>query len=163
MTSRRDAHLEKVLEAQSELLDLLEGMDYCLDWRPDPSAWSARQVVYHLLDTPPGGIHMVISGILCGEVKEYEIWADRDNVTPERLVYDLGQIREDIDSFFQAMGYALDMATDEDLDGKSALGHMRSRETDEERTVQELLDRVVEGHWRPHLGQIRELRDALGM
>ena len=163
MTSGKDAYVAKTVEVESELLSILDGMDYCLDWKPEPEAWSVRQVVYHLLDTPPGGIPRVLRGVLSGELTEYEIWADQDNVTPERLVHDLEQIREDVGTYFSDMRDALDAAADEDLDARSALAHFRSRGVDEERTTRELLDRVLDGHWRDHLTQARELRDALGM
>ena len=163
MTTERDAYVAKVQELESELWDILDGMDYCLDWKPEPSAWSARQLVYHLLDTPPGGIPQVLSGILSGELREYEIWADRDNMTPERMGYDLEQLREDLGGYFGAMREALHAASDEDLDARSALAHLRSRDVDAERTARELLDRVLDGHWREHLDQMRGLRDALGM
>ena len=163
MTSRKDDNQGKVSGIRSELLDLLNGMDYCLDWKPDTSAWSVRQVVYHILDTPAAGIHEVVWGMLSGELTEFEIWADRDNMTPERMAYDIEQIREDIDEFFHELREAIESAAEEDFDEKSALAHLRSRGVDEDRTVQELLDRAFEGHWREHLTQINDLRDSLGM
>lgn len=163
MTSRKDDNQTKVSAMRSELLGLLNGMDYCLDWKPEPSAWSARQVVYHILDTPTGGIHEVVWGMLSGEIAEFEIWADRDNATAERMRYDLEQIRKDIEEFFNELGEAVESAVDEDFDEKSALAHLRSRGVSEDRTVQELLDRAFEGHWREHLAQINDLRDSLGM
>ena len=56
MASTLDSRMAAILDTQNRLLRLLEGMDYCLDWKPDPAEWSARQVIYHLLDTPPGGL-----------------------------------------------------------------------------------------------------------
>ena len=163
MVSLRDASLENARAIRSELLQLLEGMDYCLDWKPDPTAWSVRQVVYHILDTPAGGIHQVIWGMLSGEMAEFEIWADLDNMTADRMGYDLEQLREDIDGFFHELSVAIESANEEDFDEKSALAHLRSRGVDEKRTVQELLDRAFEGHWKGHLSQISDLRDSLGM
>lgn len=163
MTSQKEINQSMVTGIRSELLGLVEGLDYCLDWKPDPSDWSVRQVVYHILDTPAGGIHEVVWGILSGELTEFEIWADLDNITAERMAYDLDQIREDIDEFFHELDQAIESATEEDFDEKAALAHLRSRGLDEDRTVQELLDRAFEGHWRGHLTQISELKDALGM
>jgi len=163
LTSQKEINQSMVTGIRSELLGLVEGLDYCLDWKPDPSDWSVRQVVYHILDTPAGGIHEVVWGILSGELTEFEIWADLDNITAERMAYDLDQIREDIDEFFHELDQAIESATEEDFDEKAALAHLRSRGLDEDRTVQELLDRAFEGHWRGHLTQISELKDALGM
>ena len=163
MINRKDGHLENVHGVQGELLGLLDGMDYCLDWKPDPAAWSARQVVYHILDSPPGGIHQVLWGTLSGDLDEFDLWADRDNMTPDRSAHDLDQIREDISEFFQGMEEALEAADEEDFEGKSILAHLKSRGIDEQRTLQMLLERTFDGHWREHLSQIRELRDGLGM
>ena len=163
MTSQKEVNQNKVSGIRSELVGLVDGMDYCLDWKPEPAAWSVRQVVYHILDTPAGGIHEVVWGMLSGELAEFEIFADRDNMTAERMAYDLEQIREDIDEFFSELDQAIESATEADFDQKSALAHLRSRGVDEDRTVQELLDRAFEGHWRGHLTQINELRDSLGM
>ena len=163
MINRKDAHLENVDSVQSELLRLLDGMDYCLDWKPDPSDWSARQVVYHILDTPRGGIHQVLWGTISGDLDDFELWADLDNMTPDRSTYDLEQIREDIIEFFQRMEEALEAADEEDFEKKSILAHLRSRGVDEVRTLQLLLDGIFDGHWKQHLEQIRELREGLGM
>ena len=57
MTTLRDGLLEDAHSIRAELDWLLAGMEYCLDWKPDQGAWSAREVVYHIVDTPEGGIH----------------------------------------------------------------------------------------------------------
>ena len=163
MVSLRDASLENARAIRSELLQLLEGMDYCLDWKPDPFSWCAREVVYHLLDTPPGGIHSILQGTLSGELDEFDLWSDRTNMTPERQSKDMEQVLDDINALFRGVEGALGPATDEDLTGKPVLAHLRSRGRDEPRTVQALLEGVFARHWREHLGQLGELRESLGM
>ncbi|PKB73457.1 MAG: hypothetical protein BZY75_01705 [SAR202 cluster bacterium Io17-Chloro-G7] len=163
MTSRRDENQGKISELRSRLIDLLSGMDYCLDWKADSSSWSPRQVVYHILDTPLGGIHKIVKGMLSGDIAEFEIRSDLDNMTVERMGYDIDQVRGDIEKFFHELDAAVDSASAENFDGKSALLHLPSRGVDESRTVQELLDRAFEGHWTGHLAQINDIRDALGM
>ena len=163
MTRQRDAHLATVHSIKDELLQLLDGMDYCLDWKPDSSAWSAREVVYHLLDTPPGGVHQVLRGILSGQIKEYDLWADRSNMTPERLAYDAEQVRVDIGQFFRGMEEALSLAAEEDFAGKSILLHLHRLGRDETWTAQMLLERPFARHWQEHVTQIRELKTSLGI
>ena len=148
---------------RAELMALLDGMDYCLDWKADSSEWSVRQVVYHILDTPAGGIPKILHGMLSSELEEFEIVADLDNMTPARQANDLEDVRQDISDYFQAMQEALGSATETGFDEKSALVHLRSRGAHEQRTAQELLDRAFNGHWSGHLVQIRELREALGL
>jgi hypothetical protein len=163
MASRKENHLEKVQSVRDQLLRLLDGMDYCLDWKPDPSSWSARQVVYHVLDTPPGGLNTLLWSVLSGELEEIDLWADRDNITPDRLSYDLEQVSEDINEFFRDLDEALESASPDDIDEKSVLIHFKSRDADEKRTLHELLEGAFDRHWQDHLGQISELREALGM
>lgn len=159
----RDAQLTKVQSLEAELLGLLEGMDYCLDWKPDPNSWSVREVVYHLLDTPAGGVHTILQGILSGELTEFEVWADRTNMTPERQACDINAVLQDISALFRGIEIALQSSSDEDLTGKSALAHLRSYGREDQRTGQALLDGLLARHWGEHLGQIKELRETLGV
>jgi hypothetical protein len=161
LTSRKQGHQDNAGTIHAELLKLLEGMDYCLDWKLQDSDWSAREVVYHLLDTPPGGSHAVVRGVVSGEITEYEISSDLTNMTPERSGHDMEQITASIADFFANMNEAVGNAAEEDLDGKSVMVHQRTRGTDEERTLEAVLA-GFDRHWRDHLAQIKELRDALG-
>jgi hypothetical protein len=163
LTGQKEVHLQNVHGIKSELLELLNGMDYCLDWKPELASWSARQVVYHLLDTPPGGVPRLLSGMFSGDLPEIELWSDEDYVTPQRQTYDLEQIREDIDEFFQGMQEALEAAREEDFQANSVLVRQRVRGWDEPRSAQDLLEGLFARHWREHLTQIGRLRDALGI
>ncbi len=163
MTTQKETQLERARGIQSELLGLLEGMDYCLDWKPDSTAWSVREIVYHLLDTPAGDVHTVLRGILSGEITEFEVWADRTNITPERQSNDFEAVVEEITVLFRGIQAALESAGEQDLTGKSALARLRSYDRDDQRTPVGLLDGVFARHWGEHMGQIRELREALGV
>ena len=152
---------ENVDSLRAALLELLDGMNYCLDWKPDESDWSAREIVYHLLDTPSGGTASLVQSILSGEISEYEIWSDRTNVTEARATLDMEQVESDISAFFAEFGEALQPADDTDLQGRRVIMHQRTRGQDEERTLEELLTGWSR-HWRAHLEQLAELRGALG-
>ena len=162
MTSQRDALSATATSVQTRLLGLLEGMDYCLDWKADADAWSVRQIIYHLLDTPPGGLSGVLQGVVDGTIKEYDLWADRDNLTPERMEHDLGQLQEDINRFFSGLSDTLGRSTDEDLLEKTVTVHMMSRGEDASRNGSELLERGFGFHWEDHLKQLQETRGLLG-
>ncbi|MSQ07109.1 MAG: hypothetical protein EXR54_02270 [Dehalococcoidia bacterium] len=163
MTSQKETHLTSVRRIRDELSQTLEGMDYCLDWKPDPATWSAREVIYHLLDTPPGGVHRVLMGILSGQLTEYDLWADKSNMTPQRAAYSLEQVRADLMRFFQGLEAAVGMAEEGDFAGRSVLVHLKTRGRDETRTPQVLLERGFTRHWGEHLAQLRALREALGV
>ena len=153
---------ENVESLRASLVELLDGMNYCLDWKPDDSDWSAREIVFHLLDTPPGGNAELVRKITSGEIAEYEIWSDRTNVTESRSVLDLTEIESDISAFFELFDAALAAASDSDLQARRVLMHQRTRGEDVERTLEEALA-GIDRHWRGHMEQLRELRDALGL
>ena len=156
------SQLENVDSQRTGLLELLEGMNYCLDWKPDADSWSAREIVYHLLDTPPGGMAVVVRDMVTGEINEYEIWSDRTNVTEDRAALDLPDIESDVSNFFDTFRVALEPASDADLQNRRVLMHQRTRGEDVERTLETALA-GFDRHWRAHLEQLTELREALGL
>ena len=163
MATGKQEHLESIRSVKAEFLAVLVGMDYCLDWKQDDSEWSARELVYHVLDTPPGGAQNLVKGILAGEIQEYEIWSDLTNMTPERIEFDLERVNADIEAFFTSLDESVSEVSDEDLEGKKVLMHQRTRGVDEERTLNAILDRTLNGHIRDHLAQLLELREILAI
>lgn len=163
MATGKQAHIESVRNIKIELLAALAGMDYCLDWKQEPEEWSARELVYHVLDTPPGGAHRLVKGIISGETSEYELWSDLTNMTSERAAYDLDQVNADIETFFQSLEDSLSGISDADLETKKVLMHQRTSKVDEERTIDAILERTLNVHIKEHLAQLQELRDALAI
>ena len=80
----RDENLATVRRTREELTALLDGMDYCLDWK-DGDGWCAREILYHLVDTPEGGVGSIIAGVLDGSRPEITILPDINNMNPERM------------------------------------------------------------------------------
>ncbi len=163
MASTIDSHLSEIRDIQERLNQLLAGMDYCLDWKPNASAWSARQVIYHLLNTPPGGLASVVKGVISGGLTEYDLWSDLDNITSERQANDYGAVVQDIDTFFSSLETVLAAAGEGDLALKRAMVHNKSRGTDIERTAGDILEGGFGRHWPEHLEQLQELRESLGL
>ena len=163
MPSSIGSHLEQIHAIRYCLTRLLDGMDYCLDWKPNPSAWSTRQVIYHLLDTPPRGLAWVINGVISGDLTEYDLWYDMDNVTPERQMHDIQEVLLDINEFFDSIERTLAKAENNDLSEKRALVHNKTRLTSNERTAGEILERGFGHHWSGHLEQLKELKKSLGI
>ena len=123
MSTRKESFLEEVRTIQREMDLVLEGMDYCLDWKPSEGEWSAREVVYHLVDTPAGGIHTAVKGLLDGRMEEVPVTASLTNLAGERHATDLDAVRGDIARVTSGMEEALSSATDADLAGKRFLFH----------------------------------------
>ena len=163
MTTQRDYYLEELRSIRSELGRVLDGIDYCFDWKPNDEEWSAREIVYHLLDTPPGGIHEVVQGALNGSIKSFSITSHLTNLTQERQQRELEGVREDAEAFLTGMGNVLDSTNDAELKETTVMHHSVTQEKTEERTAQNLVEGIFIRHWREHLQQIADLRDALGL
>ena len=162
----RDENLATVRRIREELTTLLDGMDYCLDWKDgagsDADPWCAREVLYHLVDTPEGGIGSVIAGVLSGSLAEVTILPDISNITPERLAADIGDALAGPLAILQTAEDAIANAVDGDFEERTALAHLPHRGIHEQRTAQSFID-GLERHWGEHLNQIRAIREALGM
>ena len=163
MATGKQAHIDSVQSIKKDLLAVLEGMDYCMDWKQDDSEWSARELIYHVIDTPPGGVNKLVRGIYSGEVTEYDLWRDLTNLTPERLAYDLEQVTADIEAFIESLDGTLSAMSEEDLHEKKVMMHQKTRNVDEERSINAILERTLNGHIREHLVQLQALREALAI
>lgn len=157
----RATNLATVHRIREELTGLLDGMDYCLDWK-DSDNWCAREVLYHLVDTPEGGIGSVIAGVLSSSLEEVTILPDISNMTPERMAADIGDALAGPLAILQTAEDAIANADDGDFEGRTALAHLPHREIHEQRTAQSFID-GLERHWGEHLNQLREIRETLGM
>ena len=162
MSTRKESFLEEVRTIQREMDLVLEGMDYCLDWKPSEGEWSAREVVYHLVDTRREASTRV-KGLLDGRMEEVPVTASLTNLAGERHATDLDAVRGDIARVTSGMEEALSSATDADLAGKRFLFHSITRSVKEERTVEQLIAGIFVRHWREHLDQLAALREALGL
>ena len=157
----REDNLATVRRIRDELTCLLEGMDYCLDWK-DGDNWCAREVLYHLVDTPEGGIGSVIAGVLNGTREEVTILPDANNMTPERTATDIDEAVAGPLSILQTAEDAIAAASDADFVQKTAMAHLPHRDIHETRAAQAFID-GLERHWGEHLNQLRTIRETLGM
>jgi len=163
LTTLRDGLLEDARSIRAELNRLLEGMEYCLDWKSDQGEWSAREVVYHMVDTPEGGIHAAVQRTLDGNIGEMTVNGNLSNMTDERMGKDMDAVKADIDVVLSGMERALAAVDDSKLSGRETLVHSTMRGVTETRSARNLSERLFVGHWKEHLSQIAELRDALGI
>ena len=160
MATRAD-NLAIVRRVREELTALLEGMDYCLDWK-ERDGWCAREVLYHLVDTPEGGIGGVIAGVLDGSLPEITIRPDINNMTPERMAADIDEAMAGPLSILQTAEDAIAGAGDADFEQRTTFARLPARGIEETRTAQAVIDGFAR-HWGEHLVQLRAIREALGM
>ena len=163
MTTKRDSFVQEIQSIRSELHRLLAGMDYCLDWKPDAEEWCAREIAFHLVDTPEGGMHSSIRQTLDSSSTELALHSSRTNMTPERQQKDLSAIQEELDAVLSGMEAVLDSTNDAEMAEKTVLAHSMRANAVVPWPAEDLIERVLINHWREHLGQLGELRDALGV
>ena len=163
MTTQRDSFLAEIKIVRGRLAELLDGMDYCLDWKPDENDWCAREVVYHLVDTPVGGLHMAVQAALKGSTQPIDVRSQATNMTEERQALEIDKIQEDLEAVLAGLEGALDSVSDAELAECTVLLNLISRSETEEWSAQRMLDGLFLKHWREHLDQIAALRDALGL
>ena len=134
-----------------------------LEVKPDPAQWWARQGIYPVPETPPGGIAPLLRSIFSGSSQEFDLWADQDNVRPERLTLELEKVESDIGRYFQDLQETITAAGEEDFTGRTVIAHWKTYGRDQERTAKDLLEGLFARHWREHMVQLGELREALGL
>ena len=163
MTSQKDAYLEAIDSYEKELERLLDGIDYCFDWRPEEGEWSAREVIYHMLHSPVGGVHSAVKGMLSGQPETVNLIADETHLTPERQERDLDGVRQDISELLSGLREAVTSASEEDLDNAEAPVYLSRTGATEPRTARTMVERIFVNHWKSHLEQIAALRESLGL
>ena len=163
MTRQRDSFLEQIKTLRSELSHSLDGIDYCFDWKVNDEEWSARETIYHMVDTPAEGIHTAIQKILEGSIQELPVIADLTNMTQERQTNELDKVREDLEAVLSGMERALASTTDAELAERKVINHSITRAVKDERSAQDLVAGLFLRHWHEHLGQLTALRQTLGL
>jgi hypothetical protein len=163
LTTERDNLLQEVQSVRSELERLLDGMDYCFDWKPSDDEWSAREIVYHLVDTPLGGVHTAVRKVLQEDTRELEITAELTNMTPERQERGFGEARHDLDAVVRGLEEAIASVTDAEMEEKKVTLHAITYSRTRDLTAREYVAGIFLRHWREHLEQLSALRDMLGL
>lgn len=156
-------NLATVRRIRAELMQLLDGMDYCLDWK-DGDGWCAREILYHLVDTPEGGVGEVIAGALDGSRAEVTILPDINNITPERRAADIDAATAGPLAILQTIEDAIAaVSSDAEFEQRTIFARLPARGIEETRTAQSLIDGVFARHWGEHLAQLRVLRETLAI
>ena len=146
-----------------DLTDVLDGMDNCLDWKKDPDSWSAREVIYHLIDTPAEGMDLLVHRILKAEGDVFELVPDTSNMSEVRSLNDIEQVKADIFNILDNLELIIIDASWEEITEKTILVDLVAQGTREERTVLNLLQGLFIRHWSQHVIQLKNTRYSLGL
>ena len=163
MTSQRDSFLQDTQSIRRELDRLLEGLESHLDSKPNDEEWSAREIIYHMVETPEEGIHIAVQRTLEGSIQVLPMIANLTNLTSERQSKALADIRMDVEAVLSGMEGALTSTTDAELEERKTVFHSILRDVKEDRSAHQLTAGYFVRHWRDHIGQLGTLREALGL
>ena len=163
MTTQRDSFLQDTQSIRRELDRLLEGLESHLDSKPNDEEWSAREIIYHMVETPEEGIHIAVQRTLEGSIQVLPMIANLTNLTSERQSKALADIRMDVEAVLSGMEGALTSTTDAELEERKTVFHSILRNVKEDRSAYQLTAGYFVRHWRDHIGQLATLREALGL
>ena len=163
MVLRNTDLLVAIRTLKQDLTDVLDGMDNCLDWKKDPDSWSAREVIYHLIDTPAEGMDLLVHRILKTEGEVFELVPDISNMSEVRLLNNIEQVKADIFNILDNLELIITDASWEELTGKTIVVDLVAQGTNEERTVLNLLQGLFIRHWSQHVIQLKNTRSSLGL
>ena len=148
---------------KQDLTDVLDGMDNCLDWKNDPNSWSAREVIYHLIDTPAEGMDLLVRRILKTEGEAFELVPDISNMSEVRLLNDIEQVKADIFKILDNLELIITDTSLEELTEKKVIVDLVAQGANEERTVLNVLQGLFIRHWSQHVIQLKNTRFSLGL
>ena len=163
MVLRNTDLLVAICALKQDLTDVLDGMDNCLDWKNDPNSWSAREVIYHLIDTPAEGMDFLLRRALKTEGEAFELVPDINNMSEVRLLNDIEQVKADILNILDNLELIITDASWEELTEKTIVVDLVAQGTNEERTVLNLLQGLFIKHWSQHVIQLKNTRSSLGL
>ena len=163
MVLRNTDLLVAIRTLKRDLTDVLDGMDNCLDWKKDPDSWSAREVIYHLIDTPAEGMDLLVHRMLKTEGEVFELVLGISNMSEVRLLNNIEQVKADIFNILDNLELIITDASWEELTGKTIVVDLVAQGTNEERTVLNLLQGLFIRHWSQHVIQLKNTRSSLGL
>ena len=162
MTGKELTHLENIRAIRNRMLNVLSGMDACIDETTQNESWSTREIIYHLSDTPSGGLGALFQGMISNSVLEFDLTPDLTNVTSDREKTTLEDGIADLTTILDQIESEVSEATLESLEETTVMCHHLSRESDEVRSLENLLRGLFARHWIAHLEQLELLKRELG-
>ena len=163
MVLRNTDLLVTIRTLKQDLTDVLDGMDNCLDWKNDPNSWSAREVIYHLIDTPAEGMDLLVRRILKTEGEAFELVPDISNMSEVRLLNDIEQVKADIFKILDNLELIITDTSSEELMEKKVVVDLVGQGANEARTVLNVLQGLFIRHWSQHVIQLKNTRFSLGL
>ena len=163
MVLRNTDLLITIRTLKQDLTDVLDGMDNCLDWKNDPNSWSAREVIYHLIDTPEEGMDLLVRRILKTEGEAFELVPDISNMSEVRLLNDIEQVKADIFKILDNLELIITDTSSEELMEKKVVVDLVGQGANEARTVLNVLQGLFIRHWSQHVIQLKNTRFSLGL
>ena len=160
MTSLTESILNRASLLERDLGKSIEGMDCHIDNKVYVGEWSVREVLWHILEDPEGGLPKAVELIIDGTLPELTIVADETHLTPERESMDLSEIRQEIREYFRRLEAVLSEASDGQISRITTSCWFPLKNYREDRTSEALLEGLFLRHWSDHVKQLRALQLA---
>jgi hypothetical protein len=135
-------------------------MDCYIDNKLDKEEWSVREVLWHILEDPEGGMPKAVELIIDGTLPELTIIADETHLTPERQSMDLSEIRQEIREYFHRLEEVLSGVSDGQISRITTSCWFPLKNHREDRTSEVLLEGLFLRHWSDHVKQLQALQLA---
>ncbi|MFL2644310.1 MAG: hypothetical protein ACJ0KI_01385 [Dehalococcoidia bacterium] len=149
-----------ILDAFIHTIKAIISKPYCdLDKPLGKDGWSLRQHIYHLIDTPIGGLHTGLEQAMSIPDFILEIIPDLDNLNEERRVFNHIEILKDLDNYSYAFHKVLASYNQSKLDTIIIETSFPKRGFKEDRSARTLLDRLFVRHWSEHLYDMTNLNN----
>ncbi len=161
MTGKVPTHLENIKAIRNRMLNVLSGMEASIDETTQSESWSTREIIYHLSDTPTGGLGELFQRMISKSVLEFDLAPDLTNMTEDRTKATLADGIADLISILDKIESVVSEATPEILEETTIMCHHLTRGTDEIRTLENLLRGLFSRHWMAHLEQLEILKNEL--
>jgi hypothetical protein len=160
MTGLTASILRRASRLEWDLGKSIEGMDCHIDNKLDIKNWSVREVLWHILEDPEGGMPKAVKSIINGTLPELTIVADETHLTSERQAMKLPAIRQEIRGYFRSLEEILSGVTDVQISRITTSCWFPVRNYREDRTSQALLEGLFLRHWNEHVKQLESLQLA---
>ena len=163
MTSLTKSILRRANQLERDLEKSIEGMDYYIDNKLDIEEWSVREVLWHILEDPEGGMPKAVESIIDGTLSELTIVADETHLTLERQSMDLPAIRQEIGAYFRQLKEVLSVVSDGQISRITISCWFPLKNHREDRTSEALLEGLFLRHWSDHVKQLQALQLAFSL
>jgi hypothetical protein len=159
MTNHRSDLPDAILRRAQEIAEIVGAMgEPKASRRPEPGAWSAREIVSHLCQTDNESFLDGIGRFVLEEKPEIEVTQGVTHYTPERHAIGLDDLVEGFLRQYELIADYVARLGDEQLGRRAHIALFRDTPAGEYPTLAEWVQGISEFHLQAHLDELRARR-----